>query len=117
MEYVDPIPPVRSYLDKYMPMRVYGNRFSLTPELPSLLVRSMGGTEAYRIQLVCRSDSDISAMNGLVQAMNMLVREAQYIEGLNVLWAEIEANPIHDIDPDTQKPEAWCYIRLESMEV
>jgi hypothetical protein len=115
MEYIDPIPPVMRLLKEYVPFRVYGNRFS-NPELPALLVRSMGGTDYYRIQLVCRSDSDISAMSGLIQAMNTLEREGQYIKGLRVLWVERESNPIHDIDPDTRKPEAWCYMRLEAME-
>jgi hypothetical protein len=116
MEYVDPIPPIIRFMKPYLPYRIYGNRFASNPELPSLLVRSMGGTDYYRIQLVCRSDSDISAMSGLIQAMNLLERDAQYIQGLRVLWAERESNPIHDIDSDTGKPEAWCYIRLEAME-
>lgn len=116
MEYVDPIPPIIRFMKPYLPYRVYGNRFSTDIKLPSLLVRSMGGTDGYRIQLICRADTDISAMSGLVQAMNLLESDAQYIQGLRVLWAERESNPIHDIDNDTRKPEAWCYIRLEAME-
>jgi hypothetical protein len=43
IEYVDPIPPVRSLLDSLMDERVYGNSFPTSPVLPALLVKSAGG--------------------------------------------------------------------------
>jgi hypothetical protein len=116
IDYVDPIPPVLNLLASISDINVFGNTFSKSPKLPALLVRNAGGTDYTRIQLICRADQDYEAMNGLISAMNMLERYASNLIGLQVVWCERETNPIPDIDQDTKKPEAWCYMRLEHLE-
>ncbi|SDH77214.1 hypothetical protein SAMN04489735_105613 [Aneurinibacillus thermoaerophilus] len=117
IDYVDPIPPVVQFLSaRISKMKVYGNTFPQIPVLPVLLVRSAGGDSYTRLQLICRASKDYEAMQGLIQAMNILTRAAGQIQGLRVQWCEPESNPILTTDTDTGKPEAWCYMRLEHIE-
>ena len=117
IDYKDPIPPILQFFEQRLEVGVHGNTFGSNPFLPALLVRNAGGTSYTRIQLICRAEKDFEAMSGLIQAMNLLERYASHLNGLNVVWCEREANPIPDIDQDTRKPEAWCYMRLEHLEV
>lgn len=116
IDYVDPIPPVIQFFSNRLDFDVYGNSFGTNPELPALLVRNAGGTDFTRIQLICRAEKDHEAMSSLIHAMNLLERNASDIEGIHVVWCEREANPIPDTNIDSNKPEAWCYMRLEHLE-
>lgn len=116
MEYIDPIPPVLKLLKNALSIRVYGNRFPSNPELPSLIVRVAGGLDYTRLQLIARANVDHEAMKNLIDAMNYIESNAAYITEIRVLWAARETNPIHDVDEDTGKPEAWGYMRLEHLE-
>lgn len=116
IDYVDPIPPVRKFLSTFMSERVYGNIFPSTTTLPAVLVRNMGGTDYTRLQLLVRATDDIAAMQTLIRAMNFLERNGSAISGLRVLWIERETAPISSVDQDSNKPEAWAYVRLEHLE-
>ena len=117
IDYVDPIPPLIA-LFKAGEFKVYGNTFptNMSSTETALLVRVMGGTDYHRIQLLTRSTSDISAMYELIEASNFLIQNVSRIQGLRATWAERESNPIHSTDQDTGRPEAWCYMRVESLE-
>lgn len=118
IDYVDPIPPITKFLNILMnEVRVYGNTFPDNVTIPCLLVRSAGGTNYTRVQLIARAKYDYEAMGVLVSAMNNLERSAQAIKDLDVLWCAKEALPIPDKDEDTGNAEAWCYMRLEHLEV
>jgi hypothetical protein len=116
IDYKDPIPPIVQFFAPRLEMNVHGNTFSPSPSLPALLVRNAGGTNYTRIQLICRAEKDFEAMDGLIHAMNLLERNSNQILGLQTVWCSREANPVPDSDQDTQKPEAWCYMRLEHLE-
>ncbi|MGG1571597.1 hypothetical protein [Fictibacillus sp. NRS-1165] len=114
--YKDPIPPVRKLLDDYMEPRIYGNTFPTTTTLPAVLVKSAGGVNFSRIQLVARATNDLDAMQLCIQCMNLLLQRFDEIRGLRVIWMEAESNPIPSFDDDTGRPEAWCYLRMENIE-
>lgn len=116
INYVDPIPPLIKLAKNYINVRVYGNILPPNPTLPCLLIRNAGGTDFTRIQLLARSTSDIESMKVLISAMNTLIRNAAYIQGLRVIDIQKESNPIPSVDDDTGKPEAWCYLRMEHFE-
>ncbi|MEN3781492.1 hypothetical protein [Priestia megaterium] len=116
IDYLDPIPPVRKFIDDLLPERVFGNTFPSTVALPAVLVRNMGGTDYTRLQLLVRANDDITAMQTLIRAMNSLERYGSNIKGLRVLWIERETAPISATDEDTNKPEAWCYMRVETLQ-
>ena len=115
IDYVDPIPPVVKLLSSLFDEKVYGNTMPNNPALPCILVRNMGGTDYTRLQLLVRGRSDIEAMVLCINAMNDLRRFASRIQ-LRGVWIEKETNPISDIDEDTKRPEAWCYLRMEHLE-
>ncbi|USK72716.1 hypothetical protein [Peribacillus asahii] len=87
MEYIDPIPHVVALL-KNAGITVYGNAFQPNPVLPAVLVRVAGGTGYTRLQLISRAEADYEAMANLITAMNYLERNAQFIQGIRVLWIE-----------------------------
>ncbi|MED4284338.1 hypothetical protein P4679_20665 [Priestia megaterium] len=55
-------------------------------------------------------------MSKLINCVNLLEAQSASIQGLRVEWCEREGNPIPSRDEDTDKPEAWCYMRLEHLE-
>jgi len=116
--YKDPIPFIYAFLDAKFGDRLtfYGNTFPSQIRLPSIIIRTTGGIDAYRIQLLSRANDDITAMNSLVDVMNYLVGYGQWIPGIRVKWVQRESLPIPSVDQDSGKPEAWCYIRLEALE-
>ena len=116
MEYIDTIPSVVKFLKNLVGTRVYGNRFPANAELPSLMVRSAGGTDFTRLQLIARANSDSEAMSLVIKAINQLETNASYLTDIRVLWIERESVPVPDMDDDTGKPEAWGYLRLEHLE-
>jgi hypothetical protein len=116
IDYKDPIPPIVQFFSSRLEMGVHGNTFGSSPSLPALTVRNAGGTNYTRVQLTCRAEKDYEAMDGLIRAMNLLERNSSQIRGLQTVWCSREANPVPDVDLDTQKPEAWCYMRLEHLE-
>jgi len=118
IDYKDPIPPVIRLLTPAFEGRfsIYGNRFPDHVGSPAVLIRTVGGTDYYRLQLLARAESDITAMETLIDVMNYLERYGNNVDGIQTLWCERESNPIPDTDEDTGKPQAWCYMRLESME-
>lgn len=116
IDYVDPIPPVIRLLKSVIDAPVYGNTMPNNPKLPCVLIRNAGGLDYTRLQLLTRGNSDIESMNLLVRAMNELIRHSSNI-GLRGVWIERESNPISIMDEDTGKPESWCYMRMEHIEV
>lgn len=116
IEYVDPIPPIIRMLKPFFEERIYGNTFPSNAPLPSILVRTAGGTDYTRLQLVVRANYDVDAMQLLIKVMNTIFTNFSLIIGLRVMWVEKESNPILMIDQDTGKPEAWAYVRLEHLE-
>ena len=115
IDYVDPIPPVVSFLNRVMGFRVYGNTMPSNPVLPSLVVRSAGGNGYTRLQLIVRANDDVTAMATLIRSMNELERNGAEIN-LAGCWIERESNPLPSVDNDTGKPEAWAYMRMEHLE-
>lgn len=115
IDYVDPIPAVVRVLNAVFQERVYGNTFPDSPAMPSILVRSTGGTDYTRLQLLTRGTTDMEAMGLLIRATNELMRNSSNI-GLQGVWIERESNPISAVDEDTGRPEAWCYLRMEHLE-
>lgn len=117
IDYVDPIPSITKFLNIYMDdVRVYGNTFPTDTSIPSVLVRTAGGTNYTRIQLIARARQDYQAMDLLIKTMNRMERSAQAIKDINVLWCSKESLPIPDVDQDSGAAEAWCYMRLEHLE-
>lgn len=118
IKYVDPIPYLVTFVKAKFrnELTVYGNTFPNTFRLPSLLIRTVGGTDAYRIQLLSRANDDITAMQNLINVMNFLEQFGQYMPGIQVKWVERESLPIPSVDTDSGKPEAWCYMRMEALE-
>lgn len=115
ISYVDPIPPIRKMLVSMINEKVYGNTFPSGVALPAVLIRTVGGTDYTRLQLLVRANDDITAMQILIKAMNLIIQNAASV-ALRGAWAEKETNPISATDEDTGKPEAWCYIRFEHLE-
>ena len=113
--YVDPIPAIRKLLVGMMTEKVYGNTFPANVALPAVLIRSVGGLGYTRLQLLVRANDDITSMQTLIRAMNIILKDAALIN-LEGVWAEMETNPISSTDEDTGKPESWCFIRLEHIE-
>lgn len=119
IEYVDVIPPVRKLLSSLMgEVKVYGNTWptNINNVLPGVLVRTTGGNDYTRIQLVARANDDITATQTVIKAMNLLEKNAAYITGLRGVWIEREANPVSTPDLDSGKPESWCFMRMEHLE-
>lgn len=120
IEYKDPIPPILKLLIPSFQKRgisIYGSSFPTTNvKYPAVVIRTAGGIDYYRIQLWSRANNDIQAMTALIDVMNDLEKNAQYIQGLMIKWCQRESNPIPDVDEDTGLFEAWCYMRLEAYE-
>lgn len=117
IDYVDPVPPLLDFFSKRLTVNIVGNTFAMNQPYPQLLVRSAGGNDYSRIQLISRSESsETESMDLLIQAINLLERYAADISGLSILWCSREGNPFPSLDDDTGKPEAWCYMRLEYLE-
>ena len=117
IDYVDPVPPVLKFFSLYMPdVPSYGISIPATAKLPVLLVRNAGGSNYTRLQLLARADSPVQATQVLIRAMNTLERYAGNIQGLAVTWCQHESSPITDTDEDTNKPESWCYMKLDNLE-
>jgi hypothetical protein len=81
-----------------------------------MLIKNSGGVDYTRLQLLCRADGASEAMSRLIVSMNILTQYAANIDGLRVQWCEKESAPVPDIDEDTGKPEAWCYMALYHLE-
>lgn len=116
IENKDPIPTIIRLMKSHLSEAVYGNTFPENPRFPSLLVKQAGGNGYFRIQLIARAEEDYAAMETLTEAMNILERFGTDMKDLRVTWVERESNPISSADHDTGKPEAWCYMRVESLE-
>ncbi|MBH8599072.1 MULTISPECIES: hypothetical protein [unclassified Thermoactinomyces] len=116
IQYVDPIPPIVTFLSvRLNRISVYGN-IAKNPVLPALIVKSAGGAGFSRIQLLARAEKDFEAMELLIQTMMLLEQYANQIQGIRVTWCGRESNPFPSVDQDTGTPEAWCYMRLEHVE-
>lgn len=119
IRYVDPIPSAIRLLSSAFQGRfnIYGNTFPSTFRLPAVLLKTAGGNGSYRVQILSRANDDITAMTNLIEVMNYLVAYGQHMTGIRVKWVERESNPIPSVDTDSGKPEAWCYLNIEAMEV
>ncbi|KAB2328995.1 hypothetical protein F7731_23555 [Cytobacillus depressus] len=115
MDYVDPIPPVIQMLKPLFTQRIYGNLFPPNIAMPAILIRNAGGNGYTRLQILVRANSDIDAMQLLIDVMNTLERNASSIQ-LRGAWIEKESNPLPDRDEVTGKYEAWAYMRMEHLE-
>jgi len=115
IKYVDPIPPILRFFKDRTDYHIDANTFQSNIS-EGLLVRSAGGIGFSRIQLIYRASEESEAMNKLINCVNLLEAQAAFIQGLRVEWCEKEGNPIPSRDEDTDKPEAWCYMRLEHLE-
>lgn len=117
LPYKDTLPAITTFLNNNLDVDVYGNMFPPNVELPAVLVKPAGGTDFTRLQFLARADDDIQAMEILIEAMNMFEQHgAERLNGLMALWISREMAPISSIDGDTNKPEAWVYMRLEHYE-
>lgn len=118
INYKDPVPPIIGFLNGAFDGRIalFGNEFSSGVKYPAVLVKSMGGVEYFRIQLLCRAETDIEAMAHLIEVMNYLEQYGHGISGIRVTWVGRESAPIPAKDEDTGIPEAWCYMRIEALE-
>lgn len=118
IKYVDPIPAAIRLVSPAFKGRftIYGNTFPATVKLPALLIRTAGGSNVYRLQLLSRANDDITAMQNLIDAMNYLEQYGQHMTGIRVQWVSRESNPIPSVDTDSGKPEAWCYMSVEAIE-
>ena len=115
IDYVDPIPPVIQMLKPFFSARIYGNFFPDNPPVPAVLIKNAGGFGYTRLQILVRDDSDINAMNLLIDVINTLERNASFIK-LRGTWIQKESNPISGYDKDAMKYEAWCYMSMEHLE-
>lgn len=117
IDYVDPVPPVIRFFKLYVPdIKPYGTTIPATATLPCLLIKNAGGNGYTRLQLLVRADTDAQAMSGLIRSMNAIERYAANIDTLSVEWCEKDSGPFPDVDMDTSKPEAWCYMKLKHLE-
>lgn len=115
MKYVDVIPPLIKLIKNFFDFRIYGNMFPPDAVLPSVMIRTAGGNGYTRLQIIARAHTAQEAMNNLIAFMNQL-ESLSSIPGVQTIWIEREQNPMPDMDEDTQKPEAWVYMRLEHLE-
>lgn len=117
IDYMDPVPPVLRFFKLYVPdILAYGISIPATAALPCLLVKNTGGVGYTRFELLCRANADSQAMSGLIRCMNALERYAANLDTLSVEWCERDGGPYPDMDEDTSKPEAWCYMKLKHLE-
>lgn len=116
IDYIDVIPLLIQFLQERLDIGVYGNAFPVRYSLPAVVIKSAGGTDYTRIQILARAMTDHEAMNILIEVMNRLEREASQVKGIRVIWCVRETNPISSIDPDNNTAQAWCYMRLEHLE-
>ena len=117
IDYVSPIPSVVQLLDSRLEeIAVVGNIFPAGQSLPAILIRSAGGNDYSRLQIISRAEDDITAEVNISKAINLLERCASQMQGLRVLSCIREGNPIPSKDEDTGHPEFWCYMRLNHLE-
>ncbi|MFI8709943.1 hypothetical protein ACIGHG_23525 [Bacillus sp. NPDC077411] len=116
IDYIDPIPHVVRFF-KIFGVTCYGNSFPINVKYPCICVKSAGGRGFTRLQVTSRSEKDdIEAMQVLINAINILERHTSSITGLKVQWCEKEGTPTPSFDTEANKPQAWCYMRLEHLE-
>ncbi|MFD1423425.1 hypothetical protein ACFQ4J_06670 [Laceyella tengchongensis] len=116
IDYIDVIPSLVQFLKGRLDIDVYGNTFPESFMLPALVVKSAGGTDFTRLQLLVRAGKDHEAMQVLINVINLLERYANQIKGIRVIWCVRETNPVPSIDPDNNVAQSWCYMRLEHLE-
>ncbi|MDA4083847.1 hypothetical protein [Bacillus cereus] len=116
INYIDPIPHIVHFF-KIFDVTCYGNTFPKNAKYPSICVKIAGGKGFTRLQVTSRSEKDdIEAMNVLINAINILECHTASIRGIQVQWCEKEGNPTSLFDTEANKPQAWCYMRLEHLE-
>lgn len=114
MDFTDATLPIMKYLsgfEEFKSVRAY-KIYSSDP-LPCLMVKQTGNTT---IQLLVRADSDIEALDLLQMVGNDLKRNFASVDGINILDIDFQSTPLPDIDEDTQKYEAWCYMNIKYFE-
>ena len=116
IKYVDPVAPIIQFLTPFYSERIYGNTIPSNSTLPAILIRNAGGTDYTRIQVLVRGRSDIEAMYLCIDVMNTLMIHGGSIN-LRGAWVQMETSPIASIDQDTNRPEAWGYMRLDHIEM
>ncbi|MGM0215067.1 hypothetical protein [Enterococcus sp. AZ109] len=116
MDYVDASSNIRNYLkaafsDEFKAFRTW--KIEAGAPLPCLLVKTIGKST---IQLIVRSKDDVEALVKCTEVGNYLKRNFADIEGVNVFDIDFQMPPIPNVDEDSGKDEAWCYMNINYFE-
>jgi hypothetical protein len=107
MDYVDASSSIHGFLkaafeDEFKSFRIW--KIEAGAELPCLLVKPIGKGS---LQLLVRSDDDVEALTKCTEVG---------IEGVNVFDVDFQMPPTPDVDDQSKKNEAWCYMRISYFE-
>ena len=116
MDYVDASISIRKFIkaafeDDFKSFRV--SKIEAGAELPCLLVKTICKGS---LQLLVRSENDIEALTKCTEVGNYLKRNFADIASVNVFDIDFQMPPIPDIDDQSKKNEAWCYMRISYFE-
>lgn len=116
MDYVDASGSIHGFLkaafeDEFKSFRIW--KIEAGAELPCLLVKTIGKGS---LQLLVRSDDDVEALTKCTEVGNFLKRNFADIEGVNVFDVDFQMPPTPDVDDQSKKNEAWCYMRISYFE-
>lgn len=116
MDYVDCTVPVMRMLQaafkgEIKSFRAYKRESGAA--LPCLIVRQVSSNT---LQLSMIAEDDIQAIELLIDIGNFLKMNQEAIEGVTMKSIAFQTTPIPDYDEDTEKPGAWCYMRIDYLE-
>lgn len=116
MDYVDASGSVMQFLeaafsDDFRSFRSW--KIEAKAMLPCLLVKTIGKGS---IQLLVRADDDIEALEKCTEVGNYLKRNFADIDEVNIFDIDFQMPPIPNVDDETGKNEAWCYMRISYFE-
>lgn len=136
MDYVDCTSPVMRMLqaafsDEIKSFRAY--KCESGAALPCLIVRQVS-SNTLQLSMIAEGDAkgdvkgdakgdvkgdiqgDIQAIELLINVGNFLKMNQEAIEGVTMKSIAFQTTPIPDYDEDTEKPGAWCYMRIDYLE-
>lgn len=117
ISYVDVVPSLLGVLERsLLPYDRRGYSFDQSITYPCVMVRTVGGTDNTRIQLIVRANSEGEAMEACINSANTLEQDAQYMDGVVSFGITMDSKPIITYSSDDNKPEAWCYLTLDHLE-
>lgn len=116
MDFVDASSSIRKYLkaaffDDFKSFRTW--KIEAAAPLPCLLIKTIGKNT---IQLLVRSESDIEALDKCTTVGNYLKRNFSGVSGVNIFDMDFQMPPIPNVDEETGKNEAWCYMQIDYFE-